>query len=294
MTAIKKNTRAEILIIFTTVIWGGTFVVIKNGLNDASPLMFLGLRFGAAFIPYFLIFRKHFYRLSRQTVFRAFILSLFFFCGYAMQTIGLSYTTVAKSSLFTYLFALVVPPLQFFFTGKKLNAENILGLVIVVSGMVVFTRPGNSSLNIGDFLTMAGAAGYAFFILFIDRYSDEENPVVLTGFQFLISALLSFVLSLLLEEPFVNPGLNLYISIAYLALPGSILAIYLMNRYQGDITPLKACLLYSLEPVFSIIFGWIILHETLSFSESMGALLILGGVLASELIGHLRSLRHYV
>ena len=276
------------MLAFTTLLWGMTFVVIKTGLGDASPLMFLCLRFSAAFIPYFIVFRKRFRNLSRRTIGRAVFLSLFFFSGYAMQTIGLKYTTVAKSSLFTYLFVVFVPPLQIFFTGKKPKLLNLTALGIVVAGMVIFTSPGNSSMNIGDWLTLIGAVGYSFFIIFVDRFTGEEDPVVLSGFQFIVSALIAGVLSLALEDSFVRPTPNLLLSISYLAVPGSIIAISIMNKYQGETTPVKACVIYALEPVFSIFFGWIILHEALSISEMFGALLIIGGVVFTEIAGIIR------
>ena len=286
---LASSTKAEGVLAFTTLLWGMTFIVIKTGLNDASPLMFLSIRFSAACIPYFIIFRKHFKGIGKRTVIRALLVSLFFFCGYAMQNIGLKYTTVAKSSLFTYMFALFVPPLQYFFTGKKPKLLNLIALAVVLCGIYIFTAPGNSTLNIGDWLTLIGACGYSFFIILIDRYSKEEDPVVLTGFQFLLSAILAFILSLILEDSFVRPTLNLLISITYLAVPGSIIAITLMNRYQGMTTPIKACIIYALEPVFSIFFGWLILFEKLNGSEMAGALLIIAGVVLTELVGALKN-----
>jgi drug/metabolite transporter (DMT)-like permease len=280
---ITGSSKAEAVLAFTTLLWGMTFIVIKTGLSDASPLMFLCLRFSAASIPFLIIFRKRFRNLSGRTVRRAFFLSLFFFSGYAMQTIGLKYTTVAKSALFTYMFAVFVPPLQFFFTGKKPKMLNVIALAVVIIGMVIFTSPGNSSMNIGDWLTLIGAVGYSFFIIFVDRFTGEEDSVVLTGFQFVISAVLAGVLSVFFEDTFIHPTVNLTVSILYLAIPGSIIAISLMNKYQGLTTPVKACIIYALEPVFTIMFGWIILKESLSSSEMTGALLIVAGVVFTEI-----------
>ena len=264
-----------------------TFVITKRGLGDASPLIFLTLRFGAAFAIYFIIFRKHFLRMSIKTVLRAVLMSLFFFSGYAFQTVGLQYTSVAKSALFTYMFVVLVPPLQFFMTGKKPKFLNIAALVVVFIGMMIFTRPGNSSLNFGDYLTLGGAVGYAFYIIFLDRFTGKEDPVVLTGFQFFVSAVIALIMSLFLEETYVRPTISLAVSILYLAIPGSIIAIFLMNRYQGVTTPVRACVIYALEPVFSIFFGWIILREKLTSSELLGAVLILSGVVFSEIAGNL-------
>ncbi|HAK46544.1 MAG TPA: hypothetical protein DCO79_11585 [Spirochaeta sp.] len=286
---IPKSTRAEGVLAFTTMLWGMTFIVTKRGLGDASPLLFLSMRFGAASLIYFAIFRKHFSGLNKTTILRSLFLSIFFFSGYAFQTVGLKYTSVAKSALFTYMFAVFVPPLQFFLTGKKPKFLNIAALVVVFIGMLIFTAPGNSSLNIGDYLTLFGAIGYSFFIIFLDRYTGKENPVVLTGVQFFMSAVVAAVMSIFLEDSFAYPTVNLFVSILYLAVPGSVIAIYLMNKYQGITTPVKACIVYALEPVFTIFFGWLILQEGLTSSEFLGAGLILAGVVFSELIGALRA-----
>ena len=282
---IPESTKAEGVLVFVTLLWGMTFVVTKRGLNDASPLFFLFLRFGFAFILYFALFRKHFFKLSRRTILRAVLMSLFFFSGYAFQTIGLQYTSVAKSALFTYMFVVLVPPLQFFFTGKMPKLLNIAALVVVFSGMIIFSPPGSASFNIGDLWTLGGAVGYAFFIIFLDRYSGKEDPVVLTGFQFLLTAVIALIMSAFLEETYVRPTINLTVSILYLGIPGSMIAIFLMNRYQGMTTPVRASIIYALEPVFSILFGWIILCEKLTSLEGLGAGLILAGVVFSEVAG---------
>ena len=282
---LPQNVKAEGILVFTTLIWGLTFVVIKQGLNDASAFMFLFLRFGAASVCYLIIFRKHFKGLSRKTILRSVLLGLFFFCGYAMQTLGLEYTTVAKSALITYLFAVMVPPLQFFLTGKKPKLINIAALAIVFSGMYMFTAPGSSSLNRGDFLTFFGAVGYAFYIVFIDRYTGKEDPVVLTGFQFFVSTVLALLMSLMFETIVFKPTLNLLGSVLYLSIPGSVIAILLVNKFQGMSTPVRVCVIYALEPVFSIIFGWIILSENLSVNELTGSLLIIAGVVFTEVYG---------
>ncbi|MDC7227385.1 MAG: DMT family transporter [Spirochaetales bacterium] len=286
---IPQSTKAEGVLAFTALLWGMTFIVTKRGLGDASPLIFLSLRFSTAFIIYFIMTGKHFRGLSAKTIKRSILLSVFFFSGYALQTVGLKYTTVAKSALFTYMFVVFVPPLQFFFTGKKPRLLNVAALAVVFTGMLIFTAPGNSSLNIGDWLNLGGAIGYAFFIIFLDRYTGQEDPVVLTGMQFLVSAIIAALMSIFLEQTYVIPTLNLTVSILYLAIPGSVIAIFLMNRFQGMTTPVKACIIYALEPVFTIMFGWLILREALTGSEFFGAALILGGVIFSELIGAIRS-----
>ena len=280
--------RAELLLVMMTVIWGGTFVVIKTGLTDASPLLFLSLRFGVALLIGCAIWlvplrRALSRRLTRRTVVHGVVLGVLMFGGYGSQTFGLQYTTVAKSSLFTYSFALLTPLLQYLIARKRLAAGNLAGLAVVVAGMYLFASPAAGSLNLGDWATLGGAAVFAFYIVYLDRYSSEGDPVILTLLQFATTAALALVSSLVLERPRVDWNGHLFFAIGYLSILGSVVAVYVMSRFQKDTTPTKAVILYALEPIFSVAFGCLLLKEALDLKMIAGGLLILAGVLTSEL-----------
>ncbi len=284
----SKSLRAELLLVLLTVIWGGTFVVIKTGLRDASPLLFLSLRFGIALLVglavWFVPLRSTLSRgLSRRSALHGVVLGVLMFGGYGSQTFGLKYTTVAKSSLFTYSFALVTPVLQYLIARKRLAAGNLVGLAVVVAGMYLFTSPAGGSLNLGDWVTLGGAVVYAFYIVYLDRYASEGDPVVLTLLQFATTAALALAASLLLERPRLVWSAQLLLGLGYLSVLGSVVAVYVMSRFQKDTTPTKAVILYALEPIFAVAFGSLILREELKPRMLLGGLLILAGVLASEL-----------
>ena len=283
-----KPLRAELLLVLMTVIWGGTFVVIKTGLADASPFLFLSLRFGVALLIgcaiWLVPLRRALSRgLSRRTIVHGAVLGILMFGGYGSQTFGLQYTTVAKSSLFTYSFALLTPLLQYLIARKRLAVRNLAGLAIVVAGMYLFTSPAAGSLNIGDWVTLGGAAVFAFYIVYLDRYSSEGDPVVLTLLQFATTAALALLSSLVLERPHAAWNGHLFFAIGYLSILGSVVAVYVMSRFQKDTTPTKAVIIYALEPLFSVAFGYLLLKETLDLKMIAGGLLILTGVLTSEL-----------
>jgi len=271
------------MLVLMTVIWGGTFVVIKKGLADASPFLFLGLRFGLASGCGLVLWFPKLRGISSRTLVRGLLLGLFMFIGYGSQTFGLRFTTVAKSSLFTYTFALVTPALQYVVARKPLVVGNLVGLLVVFGGMYLFTAPEAGSLNIGDYATLAGAFVFAFYIVYLDRYSSEEDPAQLTLIQFFTTTLLALLCSFLFERPSVRWTANLFVGIAYLGVMGSVVAIYVMNRFQKDTTPTKAAVIYALEPVFTVLFGYLILREGLAPCQILGGLLILAGVVVSEL-----------
>jgi len=279
----KEELRAEGFLVLATVIWGGSFVVIKTGLEDMSPLLFIGVRFLAAFLLMFPFVLARRPRLTRDAVKFGIILGVFQFGGYYLQTAGLQYTSVAKSSLLTYLYALLTPPLQLLILRKRVKPATLLGIGIVFVGIFLFSSPSGGSLNKGDLLSIMSAASYSFYIVLLDRLTRKENPSVLTMVQFLMTAALGFALSPILEAPrFEIPGSGL-VALGYLASLGSVGAIYIMNRFQKDTSPSKAVIIYALEPVFAVLFGFFLIGETLSASDMLGGALILCGVLFSEL-----------
>lgn len=163
------------MLVLMTVIWGGTFVVIKTGLSDAPPFFFLFLRFAFAFACGAVLWHKSLRGINRRTVARGVVLGILMFGGYGSQTFGLGYTTVAKSSLFTYTFALLTPLLQFLISRKPVTPGNLVGLTAVFGGMYLFTSFSAGSLNIGDWVTLGGAAVFAFYIIYLDRFSSGRN-----------------------------------------------------------------------------------------------------------------------
>ena len=279
----KQKYKAEIYLVVATLIWGATFVVIKGGLESSSPVLFIGIRFTAAFIVLGIFNYRTLFTASKVMWKHALVLGILNYIAYTAQTIGLEYTTVAKSSLVTYLFSVLTPPLQYLITGKKPSKGNITGLLIVFAGMMLITSPKAEGINIGDILTLASAVSYAFYIVYIDVYSSPEDAGFLVSVQFLITGVLGLVTSPLVEKPFVIIDSNLIFSIAYLSVLGSAVAIYLINRFQKYTTPTKAVIIYSLEPLFSVLLGIMILNESRSLSKFTGIALIMGGILISEL-----------
>lgn len=282
------NRRAEGILVLVALLWGATFVIVKGGLRHATPLLFLAVRFlmaaAALSVPIALERR----RISGKTVAHGALLGLFLFVGFAGQTVGLRFTTVARSSFITYMLALFVPPLQLVLSRKRLSAVNLGGLAVVILGIFVLTSPGGVGLNIGDGLTLICAFGFAVHIVLLDRISGDHDPVALTLVQFAVTAVLAALGSIALEDPSLTPRVELWLALGYLSLFGSALAVYLQIRFQRHTSPTRAVIIYSLEPVFSVLLAWSLLRERLGWEELLGGGLILAGVALSEVWGTVR------
>ncbi|MCK5672158.1 MAG: DMT family transporter [Spirochaetales bacterium] len=273
------------MLILVTLIWGGTFPVIKAGLSDISPLLMVVIRFFLAFLFFLPLIIKRRILLTKGLIKAGLILGFSTFIGYGMMTIGLTMTTVAKSSLISYGYALMTPPLQFLLLKKKVSPVNLIGLVIAFTGMMIFTSPSASGWNMGDSITVFVALGYAFTVVLLDKYSRIYNVEVLTGVQFFFTALFSVILILFFETPVFIPTFNLLIALSYLVIPGTVGALYIMNKFQKRTTPVRAVVIYALEPVIAIILGYFFLAEYIGWQEFIGGIIILSGVLFSEIWG---------
>ncbi len=340
----RRDVRAEGLLIFVTLLWGGTFAVIKGGLQDISPLLMVGIRFiAAAALAYPLLTGRWAKRrggsagtgeafpdaagpdqprpddewqeqaaapakrrlFNRKTWLWGAVIGLGMLAGYAGQTIGLKYTTVARSGFITYSFALFVPFLQFFLLGKKPGFGNLLGLIVVFWGLSFITDPSSASLrpadfsplrilevlrglskgglNIGDLYTLGGAVGYAFYVVLLDIATRRCHPGAVTVVQMLACGVFALALAPFFETLFLVPSPRLFGSLFYLVVFGSVVALALMNWFQKRLTPLRAVLIYALEPVFATIIGWMAFGESMSLKEIVGAAFILIGTLVSDL-----------
>jgi len=279
----KSQRRAEILLIIVTVIWGATFSVTKDGFQDASPLLYLGIRFMAAWIIFSLVRPGVFKKFNKTNIKHGLILGLFMFAGYGLQNLGLAQSSASRTGFINYTFALYVPFLQIFILHRRPQIQNLLGIGVVTIGMFFIANPFGGAFNPGDMLTLISAIAFAFYIVFLDRMAKVSDVDVLTSLQFLVIAVLSFVTAPFVEEVYFKFTPRLVIGIAYLAILGSVVAIFIMTKYQKELSPTKAVLIYALEPVFSVIIAILFFSENFSIQEGIGCGLIMVGVLGSEL-----------
>ena len=275
--------RAELVLIVVTVIWGGTFLVTQSGLGDISPVLLIALRFWIAAVIAGLLWHRRLARIDRRTVWNATLLGIFLTAAYIAQTVGLQYTTAARSGFITYLFAIFIPPLQYFVSRKPLSAGNLLGLGITFAGMYLFSSPGAGGLNYGDAVTLISAVGLALYVVYLDRYARESDPRALAVLQFIVVASVASFAAALFEPWRIAATTTLFAALLYLGVLGTAGALGLQTRFQKDTTPVRATIIFALEPVFAAGFGLVFGGQPLAPPEVLGGAVILGGLMLSEL-----------
>jgi len=284
--------RAELALAFCTLLWGSTFVVVKNSLDDSSVFVFLALRFTLAGVC-MAVFRPQVFRvLQREETFAGARLGFFMFCGYAFQTAGLRYTTASNSGFITGSSVVLVPLILALFWGKRVTLWVYFGTIAAAAGLYFLTVPvtGVAHLNRGDVLTFFAALSYAVHIILVGDYAREHSAAALSVLQVLACALMAWLTAFganaIRWQPMrFHSTSQLWIGIAVCAVFATAVAFSLQLWAQQFTTPSHAAIIFTLEPVFAVLTSYWVLRERLGMRSIAGAALVLVGILAAELLG---------
>jgi drug/metabolite transporter (DMT)-like permease len=279
--------RAELALIGVTFIWGWSFVIVKSALDQVSTFAFLSMRFGVAAVALLLLFRGRFglqERLWRQTLRGGLFAGLCLFAGYLFQTMGLRLTTPSKSAFITGLTMGVVPFLNSIVYRKGPHPSEVLGVVVATIGLGMLTlSPDRFTIGIGDLLTLCCTFGFACHILVLGHWASRSAWELLSLTQIATTGLLSA-----LVVPWAEPlrftwnlpvaGAVLFTGVLATAIPFSV-----QSWAQRHTTPMRAALIFALEPVWASVASFVLTGELLGGRALAGGALILGGVLLAEL-----------
>lgn len=278
-----SRTRAELLLLSCTLIWGGTFAVTKSGLEEISPLLLITLRFVIATMLFLPFAKLGSIPMTAVTVKGGVIVGILLFVGFVTQTIGLEYTTASKSGFITGLLVVFTPLFQVLIERKTPRAGNIAGVVLVTTGLYLLTSPEGSEFNMGDGLTLVCAAVFGLYIVYLDLYTKEGNVRQIAFLQFAITGFGSLAGALFFEDMMITVGWNTIGTVAYLALLATLYTLTVQTRYQKETTPTRAAIIFSVEPVFAALIAYLALGETIGAAGVLGGGLIIAGLLVSEL-----------
>lgn len=278
----KQRLLADIGLLYSAAIWGSTFFVVKNALDDIDPVMLVAYRFllaGIVLLPFILATKRSFFHHFK----RGLALSVILWLLYVPQTIGLGYTTASNSGFITGLFVLFVPIFQRTIFKAKPTIMEIIAAAVSLAGLWVLTG-GLQDINTGDVLTLLAAVTYALHVLYSDKYiKSGSDAFVLSCQQFIIIGLLSFLTGLIFDLPMTTGSGSVWWIILFLALFPTLSAFVIQLMAQKITTPLKVSLIFALEPVFAAIFAWTLGGETPVVHRALGGLLIFSALIISSL-----------
>jgi drug/metabolite transporter (DMT)-like permease len=277
----KHRLIANFLLILTTVLWGTTFIITKNLTQDVPIFLYLGLRFSLAiigFIPYFI----HIKQINKKIILYGALTGFIYCLAIIFQTFGLQTTTAGKAGFITGLSTIMVPFLTWFWFKKKLKKRIWLAVIISVVGMALLLLEGESGIIGGDFLVLICAVFCAFHIVLTDKFVRLVDVYLYSIVQLIIISLFCFGSSFLFNETFdlINVGLPFWLIMIYMGIIVTAGTFFFQNWGQKHQGPSQTAIIFTLEPVFAVIFAsFIIGNETMSLVGWLGCALIFIAIL---------------
>ena len=288
-----KKFTSFICLIVCTLIWGTTFVAQDAGMDHIGPFTFNSARFFVAFIavlPFVLLFEKekipNIVKQEKKEFIKLMIpVGVSLFLGTALQQVSLIYTDVANSAFFTIFYVPLVPIIIYFLFSNKPHWSVWPSVFACVVGGYFLSDFNNADIRLGDGIVLIGAIFWALHIIYIGKLISKFNlPFLIALLQNFAVAVLSFLLVLIFETiDFSKILLEIY-EILYAGILSGGAAFVLQLFGQKHISPAPAAIIMSLEGVFAAISAWIILNQILGFANLIGCLLILLGVLFSQIL----------
>jgi len=268
-------------LLLITVIWGWTFVLIKQGMSQVGPFTFLAVRFAIALAVLVLLFMKHLKRISIRSVLSGTMVGVALFLGYLFQTWGLVYTTATKSGLLTGLSVVIVPIASSLLFGKRVRLLVWFGALLAAAGLILLVA-GNGqfgALNKGDLLTLLCAVSFALHIILVDRYVRTTDYRQLLLVQVAAVALFSIIGAGAVERFAFVLSFSVVEGVLIAGVLATALAYYVLNRFQSASTASYTAIILTMEPVFAGIFGFVLLGEKLGAWQLVGSIMILIGMI---------------
>lgn len=289
----KLSIKSMILLVLTALIWGMAFVAQSVGMNYIGPFTFNCIRSimgGLVLIPYILFFDKREKGEAKQEKKEDAKTLLIggICCGLALciasnlQQIGIKYTTVGKAGFITALYIVLVPIFGIFLR-KKVSGRVWLSVAISVVGLYLLCITDEFRIGKGDFFVLLCALVFTIHILVIDYFSPKVNGIKLSCIQFLVAGILSGVPMLISEKPSISTILAAWAPLLYAGIMSCGVGYTLQIVAQKDADPTIASLILSLESVFSVLAGWLILGQTLAGKEIVGCVLMFAAIILAQL-----------
>lgn len=273
----------EALLILITMFWGGTFLAVQYAVTLSGPFFFVGLRFATAAIAVGLLSRKTLLGLTLKELKAGVAIGVAIAMGYSLQTWGLQTITSSKSAFITAMYVPLVPLLQWLCLGRIPGLMSCTGIVLAFIGLILLAGPENNLLALGpgEIITLVGAIAIAAEIILISAWAGKVDVKRVTVVQLATASLVAFVTMVPAGESVPPMSTGLVVVALGLGIFSAIIQVT-MNWAQRSVSPTRATVIYTGEPVWAGIFGRIA-GERLPLLALVGAAFIVAGVLVSEL-----------
>lgn len=276
---------ANFFLLITSMIWGGSFIAVKEALNLVHPLQVIAYRFTLAFILLFMFYHKQAFENWKDHLVPGVCLGSILGSAFIAQTYGLSYSAPSTSAFITGLNVVLVAVLQATFYRRALPHSSIFGVLLATVGLSILTWNGRLQFSLGELLTLCCAVLFALHIVATGKIVSTCRAETITLYQFGAVALAAWIL-LLFCSPQLSKSMLLPLpawpALIYLGFLSTGVAYLFQTLAQCRTTPVHTAIILSAEPVFATLFTVLLGYEELTCKLALGSLLILAGMILTS------------
>lgn len=275
----------RLMLVLAPVIWGLSFVIMKDSVQVIPPAQLIGVRFLCAGVLLGVVFFKRVRAtFCRDMLARGAILGTLLFLAFWFQTIGVANTTPGKNAFLTATYVVLVPFGWWIIARRRPGIHNLVAAVLCLAGIGFVSLDSDLTASYGDLMTLVGAVWFAVHMIYVAKFSEGRDMVVLTVYQFFAMGIWGTLIGLVTEPlPALSSITGGFIGeMVYLIVFASCAALLFQNVAQAHVPPAQASLLLSLEAVFGVLFSVLIYGEQISIRLIVGFILVFVAIVVSE------------
>ena len=272
----------RLALLTAAVIWGSSFIVMKDAVADVPVFLLLGIRFTLAGLLLGLVFRRNLAASWRAVLRHGAVCGVLLLAAYATQTYGLMTTTPGKNAFLTAVYCVIVPFLSRGVYRKRPTAWNWLAAAMCIAGIGLISLSGDLTISRGDALTLLSGVFFALHIMALSHFGRTDDPIVLTILQFAMVAALAWCCTLVTGQGTAFPAPAVWPQLLYLTVFATAATLVLQSVGQSLTPPSQSAILLSLESVFGVVFSVLLGREALTLQLGCGFSLIFISVIVSE------------
>lgn len=262
--------RVYFFLVLTTFFWGGSFLFTKIGVATIPPQLFVLARFILATAIMLLVCSRRLKKLDTGTTLRGMAVGVALGLTNLSFVFGIQGTSISRAGILNNLFVLFIPVITKMVWRDRIGRVNMAGIALAVAGIMLLATGGGSGFNRGDFLSTFCAFLIACHIISVSKVLKDDDVFLITLVQFATVTLIAGAATLLFPLPAFTVTAPAVLSVVYCAVLPTVFCFTLQNIFQRYVTPTRAGLIYTLDPVWSLIAGYFVLEERLNGREWIG------------------------
>ncbi len=278
----NERFRADMLLLLVAVIWGSAFSAQRAAAANLGFLLFNGLRFLLGALTVLAFFRGRKFEFKKEEIYGGALAGTILISAATLQHAGLRYTTAGKAGFITGVYVVLVPLFLTLFWQRIPSINAWFASLLALAGMFLLSMDGSLQLGLGDGLELAGAVMWALHVIIIGALAKKTDGLKLAFVQYVVCGLLGTIFGLLFEWDTLNGLMVTWWTILYTGIISVGLGYTLQVIGQKTAPETDSAIILSLESVFAVLFGWIILGEMLSIQQFIGCLLMLSAMLLAQ------------